>query len=279
MSSVSVEGAEIRYWTWGEEGEPGIVLVHGGGANTGWWEPVIPHLAPGRRIASLDLSGHGDSARRDAYPMAAWADEVAAVIEAAIGGPAVVVGHSMGGRVAPLVATRHPELVEALVIVDSAMPLPPSFVAPSNKPTRIYGSEEEAVARFRLMPAQPSPDPELIAQLGRRSVTRVNGGWSWKFDPRIFALLHQPAPEDTLPQVQCPVVLVQGELSDVTAPAMADDFGRRLGRPVPLVTIPGAYHHVTLDNPEAVAAILDWLPETSVPSRKFAGTLRAPRRA
>jgi pimeloyl-ACP methyl ester carboxylesterase len=262
MSSVFVDGAEIRYWTWGDEGEPALVLVHGGGANTGWWEPVVPHLEPGRRIVSLDLSGHGDSGRRPRYPMATWADEVAAVIDAAVGGPAVVVGHSMGGRVAPLVATRHPELVDALVIVDSAMPLPPSFVAPSSKPTKVYATQEEAVARFRLMPAQPVADVELLRRVGARSVTAVDGGWSWKFDPQIFALLHQPAPEDTLPHVGCPVVLIHGELSDVTEPYMADDFARRLGRPVPLVTIPGAHHHVTLDAPEAVAALLDWLPET-----------------
>ena len=261
MSSVTVDGTEIRYWTWGEGDGPALALVHGGGANTGWWEPVIPHLAPGRRIVSLDLSGHGDSGRREQYPFAVWGDEVATVIEAAIGGPAVIVGHSMGGRVAPLIALRHPELVEALVIVDSAMPLPPTFKVPSAKPTKVYAAEAEAVARFRLMPEQPSGD---LTELGRRSVTAVDGGWSWKFDPRIFSLLEQPAPEDALAQLGCPIVLVHAELSAVTEPQMATDFARRLGRPVPLVTIPGAYHHVMLDDPETVAAILDWLPETRV---------------
>jgi pimeloyl-ACP methyl ester carboxylesterase len=264
VSSVTVDGAEIRYWTWGDGDGPPLMLVHGGGAHTGWWEPVIPHLDPNRKIVSLDLSGHGDSGRREAYPIATWAEEVAAVIEAAIGGPAVVVGHSMGGRVAPLIALHHPELVEALVIVDSAMPLPPSFNAPASRPAKVYATEEEALARFRLMPEQPATNPELVAQLGRRSVKPVDGGWTWKFDPRIFARLDQPAPEDALPHLKCPVSLVQGELSDVTDPALAADFARRLGRPAPLVTMPGVYHHVMLDDPEGLAAILDWLPETRV---------------
>ena len=256
---MKVGGTEIRYWTWGEGDDgPPLVLVHGGGANTGWWEPVIPFLLPGRRIASLDLSGHGDSGRRDAYPMSTWADEVAAVIEAT-GGPAVVVGHSMGGRVAPMTAYRHPELVEALVIVDSAMPLPPSFVAPSDRPAKVYPTRKQALARFRLMPEQPSGD---LTTLAERSIRETDGGWTWKFDPHIFAALHELAPEDTLPHLTCPVSLVQGEFSTVTEPELAADFARRLGRPAPLVTMPGVHHHMMLEDPEGLAAILDWLPET-----------------
>jgi pimeloyl-ACP methyl ester carboxylesterase len=256
---VKVDGAEIAFWTWGEGDGPALVLVHGGGAHTGWWEPVIPHLAAGRRIVSLDLSGHGDSGRRDTYPMATWADEVAAVIEAAVGGPAVVVGHSMGGRVAPMTAYRHPELVEALVIVDSAMPLPPSFAAPTDRPAKVYATREEALTRFRLMPEQPSGDISAIAE---RSIRPTEGGWTWKFDPRVFTQLHGLAPEETLPHLTCPVSLVQGELSSVTDPELAADFARRLGRPAPLVVMPGVHHHMMLEDPAGLAAILDWLPET-----------------
>ena len=256
---IVVDGTEIRYWTWGEGEGPALMLVHGGGANTGWWEPVIPHLAPGRRIVALDLSGHGDSGRRGQYPFTVWADEVAAVIEAAIGGPAVVVGHSMGGRVAPVTALRHPGLVEALVIVDSAMPLPPTFVTPSDRPTKVYASREEAIARFRLMPEQPSLDVRALAE---RSITERDGGWTWKFDPRVFTRLHGLAPEDALAHITCPMSQIQGELSAVTETAMAGDLARRHGRPVPLVTMPGVHHHMMLEDPEALAAILDWLPET-----------------
>lgn len=263
MSRVTVGGAAIHYTAHGE-GEPRLVLLHGGGANESWWDPVLDRLAPGRCVVTLDLSGHGESDRREAYPMATWAEEVNAVIEVALDGPAVLVAHSMGGRVAPLAALARPDLVEALVIVDSAMPLPPSFRAPTAKPARIYASEEEALARFRLMPEQPVADPELVAHVGRRSVTAVEGGWTWKFDPRIYAKLSEAAPEDALPDLRCPVVLVQGELSEVVDPSLAADFARRLGRPAPLVTIPGAHHHVMLDDPGALATVLDWLPETRV---------------
>ena len=58
------------------------------------------------------------------------------------------------------------------------------------------------------------------------------------------------------------MALVQGELSTVTEPALAADFARRLGRPAPLVTMPGVHHHMMLEDPAGLAAILDWLPET-----------------
>ena len=236
------------------------MLVHGGGAHTGWWEPVIPHLAPGRRIVSLDLSGHGDSGRRDAYPMSTWADEVAAVIEAAIGGPAVVVGHSMGGRVAPMTAYRHPELVEALVIVDSAMPLPPSFVAPSDRPAKVYATREQALARFRLMPEQPSGDltrgRRALDQGDRRTAGR---GSSTRASSRGCT--------NSRPRTRCRTSRARWRSSRASSARsrsrrLAADFARRLGRPAPLVTMPGVHHHMMLEDPQGLAAILDWLPET-----------------
>jgi pimeloyl-ACP methyl ester carboxylesterase len=261
QACVRVAGADVRYWAWGA-GEPALVLVHGGAAHAGWWEPVVERLARSRRVVALDLTGHGDSDWRETYPVETWADEVAAVIDAAAGGRAVVAGHSMGGRVAPIAALRHPDRVAALVIVDSALPLPPRFSPPGERPPRIYATEDEALARFRLLPSQPIGDPGRFERIARRSVRAVDGGWTWKFDPGIFRLLDRGAPEAALPHLVCPVVLIHGELSVVTEPAMAAELARRLGRPAPLVTIPGVHHHLMLDDPAALAATFDWLPET-----------------
>ena len=153
----------------------------------------------------------------------------------------------MGGRVAPTTAYRHPELVEALVIVDSAMPLPPSFVAPERpageglRHARAGAGALPADARA----AQRRPHARSPSARSRRPTD----GWTWKFDPRVFTQLHELAPEDTLPHLTCPVALVQGELSTVTEPSLAADFARRLGRPAPLVTMPGVHHHMMLEDP------------------------------
>src|ERR1035438_2566783 len=76
---TTVEGAAIAYRAWGNPADRGIVLVHGGAAHSRWWDHIGPLLANGWRVAALDLSGHGDSGRRDRYTLDTWAREVLAV--------------------------------------------------------------------------------------------------------------------------------------------------------------------------------------------------------
>src|SRR5262249_37446685 len=95
---------------------PLVVLLHPVGLDHGFWGPLPAALAASRRVLSLDLAGHGASpAVAEKRPIEAYADDVAAAIRSAGGGPAAVVGLSFGGRVAQLVAIRHPDLVSALV--------------------------------------------------------------------------------------------------------------------------------------------------------------------
>lgn len=83
---VGSGGADIHYLAWGPEGAPGLVFVHGGAAHAHWWSFLVPLLADDHRVAALDLSGHGDSGRRDEYTLDAWCDEVLAVANDAAGG-------------------------------------------------------------------------------------------------------------------------------------------------------------------------------------------------
>src|ERR1019366_6011017 len=65
-----------------------------------WWDHIGPLLANGWRVVALDLSGHGDSGRRDSYTLDTWAREVLAVAaDAGITTAPTVIGHSMGGLV------------------------------------------------------------------------------------------------------------------------------------------------------------------------------------
>ena len=66
LGIVDVEGASITYRTYGDREDRGIVLVHGGAAHARWWDHIAPLLATGHMVVALDLSGHGDSGRREA---------------------------------------------------------------------------------------------------------------------------------------------------------------------------------------------------------------------
>ena len=161
-AQVSAEGASIAYRAWGERGAPGIVLVHGGAAHSRWWDHIAPLLAPGRRVVALDLSGHGDSGRRETYGLDAWAREVLAVAaDAGIAGPPTVIGHSMGGFVTLRLASLYGSRIAGAVAIDSPVRdlTPEEQAAREHRafgPLHVYPTREAAIARFRPIPDQPT---------------------------------------------------------------------------------------------------------------------------
>ena len=173
------------------ESASAIVLVHGGAAHARWWDHIGPLLAHDRRVVALDLSGHGDSGRREHYSLDGWAHEVLAVARAAGStGPPIIVGHSMGGFVALRAAGLFGADLEGIVVIDS----PVQDVTPEEQaarearafgPLRVYPTREAAIARFHPMPDQPTL-PYVLEHVASTSVRAVDGGWSWKFDPAVF---------------------------------------------------------------------------------------------
>jgi pimeloyl-ACP methyl ester carboxylesterase len=95
---------------------PLVVCVTGMGDIRGTFRYLVPRLAEaGHRVAVLELRGHGDSdATFSSYDTSAAADDVVALVEE-LGGPALVVGHSMGAAAAFVAAARRPDLVSGVV--------------------------------------------------------------------------------------------------------------------------------------------------------------------
>lgn len=271
-SSVVVDGTQIAYRAWGEHGASGIVLIHGGGAHSRWWDFIAPLIADGRRVAALDLSGHGDSGRRDKYTLDQWAHEAVAVAEnAGIAAPPVVIGHSMGGFVALRAASIYGAGLAGIVVIDSPVhDLTPEDRAARDErafgPLRVYPTPEAAIARFRPIPDQPTL-PYLRAYVAATSIREVEGGWSWKFDPGVFgrpqftpALLHQ---------LDSRVALFHAE-HGIVPPHTTELMYDRLGRRAPVIEIPAAGHHVMLDQPIALVTgirtlLSDW--DHSLPAK------------
>ncbi len=265
---VRVDGVDVRYRAWGPPGD-GLVLVHGGAAHARWWDHIGPLLArpDGRRVVAVDLSGHGDSGRRSAgYALSSWADEVMAVAEASGTGPMpVVIGHSMGGMVALVAAQRHGEQLAGAVVVDTPVreQTPEETAARERRafgPLRVYPTREDALSHFRLVPDQDSELPYVVRHIAEHSLRPVEGGWSWKFDPAMFARTAM-APGD-LAVPGCRVALFRAEHGLVPAD-MGEMIVDRLGRGVPLIEIPTAAHHVMVDEPIALvtglrALLADW---------------------
>jgi pimeloyl-ACP methyl ester carboxylesterase len=108
-------GHEIAYLR--SEATEGAVLFVPGFSLASWdWLPVTEHLG-GRSWLAIDLPGHGRSAHQELYSLERDADAVVALIQA-VGAPVVLVGHSRGGMVSGVVASRRPELVRGVYYED-----------------------------------------------------------------------------------------------------------------------------------------------------------------
>jgi pimeloyl-ACP methyl ester carboxylesterase len=271
---VDVDGCPVSYLRWGGRDRPGIVLVHGGAAHAHWWDHIAPLLTTECCVVALDLSGHGDSGRRERYPTSTWAKEVVAVAEhAGIAGPPIVVGHSMGGWVAITAAAEQGDRLDGIVVLDSPVSrrAPEEDAAASGVafgPLRTYPTLDAALARFRTVPDQPTSLPYVLDHVARTSLRKADGGWTWKFDPRIF---DRPVPTgELLQRVRCRMALFRSEHGLVTPDTGAYMY-EQLGRVAPVVEVPLAHHHVMLDQPIPLVTglrtlLADW--EHSVPQRR-----------
>lgn len=260
---LEFEGSRVRYRRFSNPGRPPLLLVHGGGGHGGWWSKVVPHLSPQFDLIVPDLSGNGDSDHRDTYSPELWAAELAAIVRNEVTGAISYVGHSMGGLVGIYFATRFARLTERLVLIDSGLREPAGKgLQPrgrERRATKRYPSEDAALARFRLRPGDTTADPRLLEAVGRQGIRRVEGGWTWKFDPAASQRFTDRSLHDQLVLIDCPLGIVYGEKSEVVGPENVAYVQRRVGRPVPTIEIPEAYHHVPLDAPSECAAAVEYL--------------------
>jgi pimeloyl-ACP methyl ester carboxylesterase len=265
---VPVAGTDIHYLEWGEKGQPGLVFVHGGAAHAHWWSFIAPMFASKWHAVALDISGHGDSGRRDRYDHQLWAEEIVAVADAAgFPGPPVVVGHSLGGLVTIQLASTHCDHIAGAVIVDSPVrePDPESRAGARGQAFRTpgtYPDEETAIEHFRLIPPQPCENDYIVDHVARLSLRETEAGWTWKFDPHLFdqTLVSM---RDQLASVRCRLALFRGEYSTIVPENTAAYMYELMGRNAPVVSIPDAHHHLILDQPLAFVAALrtllaDW---------------------
>lgn len=264
--ALTVDGASIAFRQWEGLGDQGItgsrdggrgrgvLLVHGGGAHSGWWDHVGPLLAERGPVVALDLSGHGDSDHREHYDMDQWGAEVLAVRRfTGLGRESVIVGHSLGGLITLALRAQPEAGVGPAVVVDSPIGGPDAQRLPEaggfSSRHRVYPTRCEATDRFRPVPAQPSL-PVVHGHIAAESIRQVEGGWTWKFDAGIFdgtTLMHttDPGPGNRW-------AFLRGECG-MLQPAVRDVVERAGGV---CVDLPGAGHAPMLDQPGALVGAL-----------------------
>lgn len=223
-----------------------LVLMHFFGSSHREWDGVRSRFAPDRRVLALDLPGFGDAAGRSPEDVAGMADDVQRAIADAALASCVLVGHSMSGKVAAVLAAREPAWLRGLVLVTASPPSPePISDDAKTKLLAFDGSREAAAEYIDGITASRLPDDlrnPAIADAMRASLP------AWK------AWITGGSQEDWAPRVGVLDVPTQ-----VIAGADDPSLGERIqrGRVLPhfakasLVVIDGG-HALPLENPDGL---------------------------
>ena len=262
---TELDGCPIHLRCWGERHRPGLLLVHGGGAHSGWWDHIGPLLTASHRVIAPDLSGHGDSGLRQTYNLQTWAREIlAAATAGGSSGPVTILGHSMGGFVTATAALMVPDL-DGFMIVDSPLrdrPPEESWLSRSNRRATGYPTREEIESRFTAVPPQGAILSYVALHVARESVRANEYGWSWKFDPRVFdsgLFGSTPTPTATLAralsQTTCKKAYLRCQLGIVSR-HMAEQISGMLNGIGSYIELIDAGHHPMLDQPLVLTAVV-----------------------
>ncbi|MBW5247727.1 alpha/beta hydrolase [Streptomyces sp. P01-B04] len=195
VHSVQAGGIRLAHRMWGDPSAPPVVLVHGRCGSSATWTIVAERLAVRHRVYAFDFRGHGLSDWPGRYSFELFRDDLHAFLEVRNLAGATVVGHSMGGAAAYLLAERQPGLIGRLVIEEAPPPFP---LDPPRAAAERPG--EELDFDWSLVPSTDAqlndPDPagrELLGEITAPTLV-IGGGPRSQIDQDDIARMARSIP-------------------------------------------------------------------------------------
>ncbi|OLP18892.1 alpha/beta hydrolase [Leptolyngbya sp. 'hensonii'] len=283
------QGFPICYQAQGEAG-PAVVLIHGFGASSGHWRKNLPVLATTCRVFAIDLIGFGGSAKptpgplepgqKIEYTFATWGQQIADFCREVVGGPAFLVGNSIGCIAAMQAAVDAPDVALGVALINCSLRLlhdrrraEQPWLQQVGTPllqrllkirwvgqTFFHQIARSETVRKILLQAYARPDAVTDELVNLLMTPALEDGAADVF--LAFTGYSQgPLPEDLLAELACPVVILWGA-QDPWEPIA---LGRRLAdfpcvqRFIPLA---GVGHCPQDEAPELVNPVLqDWIAD------------------
>ena len=280
-----VTDAPLAHLRWapaaGAHGRP-VLLLHGiGGGRQAWGDADqatgAALAAAGFTVLAVDFPGYGLSSRIEPFDLAGLACKVVALVDSSGLGPAVLVGHSMGGMVAQEVAATAPQAVAGLVLASTS----PAFGKPGGDwqteflrsrcapldaglgmaglatllvPTMVAPS----TAAGSLAAAIPAAIPAGIAAAMAAAMAMMAAVPEATYRSAVAALVSFDR-RANLPLITVPTLVITGEHDRTAAPEVARRMAERIAG-AQAVVVPGAGHLLPIEQPQAFhAAVLAFL--------------------
>ena len=257
--TVRANGMNFHYLEWGDPANPTLVMLHGVSQQAHSWDFVSLALSPDYHVIALDQRGHGDTdwAADADYSIEAMQADIDGVIDALNLNDFNLMGHSMGGRNSFIWASRHPETLRSLTIVDTG----PETQRRGQDRIREFRELPNNLDSFqefaeRIKEYTGRTEEQVLGALKYSIREMPDGKWAWKWDPetrnRGRAGSDPVWPTERLWEcvkaVDCPSLVLRGSRSDIFAEETLAKMGQVM-TDCTTETIKDAGHLVQGDNP------------------------------
>lgn len=268
---VNVRGLELAAKQWGDADLPVILALHGWLDNAATYDRLAPMLQ-GYRVIAMDFAGHGYSGHRPEgvrYHLLDHVDDVIGFADAMGLERFILLGHSMGAGIATYTAAAFPERVEKLILLEGiGSHSSPAADGPTilrqaveemkkagAKRKPVYEAKEEAISARAQSIGGISEDAAMV--LCSRGLEKVEGGYTWRSDPRVKMASIIRLSEDMvlahLAALSMPALLIRGEQSFFAATPLLQQRAATIPQ-CQQVSLPGHHHlHLERDTCTAVA--------------------------
>jgi len=256
---ADVNGIKLYYEIHGT-GRP-LILLHGGLGAIEMFGPNLPALAGGRQVIGVDLQGHGRTADIDRpLSTALMADDIAALITHLKLERPDLMGYSLGGGVALLVAVRHPELVGRLVIISTPIKRSAFYPDILAQQGQVGAAAAEAMKQtpmyqlYASVAPRPEDWPRLLGKIG--DAMKDDFDLSKEVAAIKAATLVVAGDADIFPPAHA--VEVFGLLGGGKRDGGWDGSGRPTSR---LAILPGLTHYAIFSAPALASTVITFLDE------------------